>query len=194
MINPNLKVGENEMTDFSGNDPHKIRRVIPEETTMLLPDLVELLQDSVENGASVGFLLPFSRASNKAYWEKTLKEIENGNRILLVVERNGRVVGSVQLELATKPNALHRAEVQKLLVHSTQRKQGLGQALMSAVEDAARDLGRTLLVLDTLQGDNGERLYARCGYVRAGEIPNYARLSDGSLHATVMFYKFVDMT
>jgi GNAT superfamily N-acetyltransferase len=171
-----------------------IKSISVEDGIALLPDLIELLQDSVENGASVGFLLPFSRASNNAYWEQTLKEIENGNRILLVAERNGRVIGSVQLELATKPNALHRAEVQKLLVHSTQRKQGLGQALMSAVEDVARDYGRTLLVLDTLQGDNGERLYAKCGYVRVGEIPNYARLSDGSLQATVMFYKFVDVT
>ena len=171
---------------------HSIRRISAADGTALLPDLVELLQDSVESGASVGFLLPFSRSSNRVYWEQTLKEIESGNRTLLVAEKNGRVVGSVQLELATKPNALHRAEVQKLLVHSVHRKQGLGGELMSAVEKVARDLGRTLLVLDTLQGDNGERLYAKCGYVRVGEIPGYASLSDGSLQATVLFYKFLN--
>ena len=169
-----------------------IRSISAEDGTALLPDLVELLRDSVENGASVGFLLPFSRSSNRAYWEQMLKEIESGNRTLLVAEKNGRVVGSVQLELAAKPNALHRAEVQKLLVHSVHRKRGLGRALMGAIEEVARNLGRTLLVLDTLQGDNGERLYAKCGYVRVGEIPKYASLSDGSLHATVMFYKFLD--
>ena len=169
-----------------------IRSISVEDGVALLPDLVELLQDSVENGASVGFLLPFSRSSNRTYWEQTFTEIKNGNRTLLVAEKNGRVVGSVQLELATKPNALHRAEVQKLLVHSVHRKQGLGKALMSAVEEVARDLGRTLLVLDTLQGDNGEKLYAKCGYVRVGEIPGYASLSDGSLHATVLFYKFLN--
>ena len=169
-----------------------IRSISAEDGIALLPDLIELLQDSVENGASVGFLLPFSRSSNRAYWEQTLKEIKSGNRTLLVAEKNGRVVGSVQLELATKPNALHRAEVQKLLVHSVHRRQGLGGSLMSAVEEVARDLGRTLLVLDTLQGDNGEKLYEKCGYVRVGEIPKYASLSDGSLHATVMFYKFLD--
>ena len=169
-----------------------IRSISAEDGTALLPDLVELLQDSVENGASVGFLLPFSRSSNRAYWRQTLKEIKTGNRTLLVAERNGRVVGSVQLEVATRPNALHRAEVQKLLVHSLHRKQGLGRALMSAIEEVARDLGRTLLVLDTLQGDNGERLYAKCGYVRVGEIPGYASLSNGSLHATVLFYKFLN--
>ena len=169
-----------------------IRNISAKDGIALLPDLVELLQDSVENGASVGFLLPFSRSSNRVYWEQMLNEIESGNRTLLVAEKNGLVVGSVQLELATKPNALHRAEVQKLLVHSVHRKQGLGRALMSAIEEVARDLGRTLLVLDTLQGDNGARLYAKCGYVRVGEIPGYASLSDGSLHATVLFYKFLN--
>ena len=171
---------------------HSIRSISAGDGTQLLPELVELLQDSVENGASVGFLLPFSRSSNTEYWHQTLGEIESGNRLLLVAEKNGRIVGSVQLELATKPNARHRAEVQKLLVHSLHRRQGLGQALMNAVEKVARELGRTLLVLDTLQGDNGEKLYARCDYVRVGEIPEYARLSDGSLHATVVFYKFLD--
>jgi len=171
---------------------HNIRSICAEKGSTLLPDLVELLQDSVENGASVGFLLPFSNSSNQTYWEQTLNEIESGSRILLIAEKNDHVVGSVQLELATKPNALHRAEVQKLLVHTRHRRQGLGRALMNAVEKVARDLGRTLLVLDTLQGDNGERLYGRCGYVRVGEIPKYASLSDGSLHATVMFYKFLD--
>jgi GNAT superfamily N-acetyltransferase len=171
---------------------HTIRHINAEEGTQKLPQLVELLQDSVENGASVGFLLPFSHSTNTAYWRETLKETESGNRILLVAEKEGRVVGSVQLELAAKPNALHRAEVQKLLVHSVHRKQGIGQSLMSAVENLARDLGRTLLVLDTLQGDNGERLYSKYGYVRVGEIPGYASLSDGSLHATVVFYKFLD--
>jgi acetyltransferase len=170
---------------------HHIRRISAEDGARLLPDLVGLLQDSVESGASVGFLLPFSLSSNKTYWDETLKEIETGDRILLVAEKDRCVVGSVQLELATKPNALHRAEVQKLLVHSLHRKQGIGQALMTAIEEVAHDLGRTLLVLDTLQGDNGERLYARCGYIRVGEIPKYARLSDGSLEATVIFYKFL---
>ena len=171
---------------------YNIRTVSAEEGSELLPDLVELLHDSVENGASVGFLLPFSVVANTAYWVGTLKEVQSGTRILLVAEEDDGVVGSVQLDLATKPNALHRAEVQKLLVHTRHRKQGIGQALMIAIEGVARESGRTLLVLDTLHGDNGERLYSRCGFTRVGEIPTYAQLSDGSLHATVVFYKLLD--
>ena len=169
-----------------------IRSISAEEGIRLLPELVALLQDAVEDGASVGFLLPLAQAMNERYWEDCLTEVHTGNRILLVAQTDGNLAGSVQLDLATKPNALHRAEVQKLLVHTRYRKQGFGSRLMAAVEDVARQLGRTLLVLDTLEGDNGERLYERCGYIRVGEIPKYARLSDGSLRGTVVFYKLLN--
>jgi GNAT superfamily N-acetyltransferase len=50
------------------------------------------------------------------------------------------------------PNASHRAEVQKLLVLRSWRRQGIGLALMTAIEQAARQTGRSLLVLDTRLG------------------------------------------
>jgi GNAT superfamily N-acetyltransferase len=172
---------------------HRIRRILePYDETKLLRGLVALLQDSVESGASVGFLVPLTLETNERYWLETLKEVREGNRVLLVADVDDQLVGTVQLDLAKRPNGLHRAEVQKLLVYTSYRKQGLGQELMRAVEKTACDLGRSLLVLDTLQGDSGERLYERCGYTRAGVIPDYARLSDGSLHATVIFYKVLD--
>jgi acetyltransferase len=87
------------------------------------------------------------------------------------------------------PNALHRAEVQKLLVLRSWRRQGIGQTLMMAVEQAARQAGRQLLVLDTRLGDVAERLYARMGYRRVGVIPKFALNSVGSLGATVIFYR-----
>jgi len=96
----------------------------------------------------------------------------------------------VQLAPAGKPNARHRAEVQKLLVLQAFRGQGIGKDLMRTVEAKALQLGRSLLVLDTRQGDPAETLYTRLGYVKAGVIPDYARApsSDG-LDPTVIFYK-----
>ncbi len=101
-------------------------------------------------------------------------------------------MGSVQLALATRGNGLHRAEVQKLIVHRQARHQGIGRALMAALEDTAWQEGRWLLVLDTRQGDAAEQLYEKIGYVRSGTIPQYARSADGSLHTTVFFYKLLD--
>jgi ribosomal protein S18 acetylase RimI-like enzyme len=97
----------------------------------------------------------------------------------------------VQLDLVTKPNRIHRAEVQKLLVHTRVRRQGLGLALMNAVEAVAREAGRSLLLLDTREGDPAENLYLALRYTKLGVIPNYARSLNGLLEGSVFFYRFL---
>jgi ribosomal protein S18 acetylase RimI-like enzyme len=167
----------------------KIERLSQEQAKVVLPQLIELLQDSVHNGASVGFIPPLSFDVAEEFWLETFREIAQGNRILLVASEASNVTGAVQLALVTKQNGLHRAEVQKLLVHTRFRKRGIARSLMSAVEDAARGEGRTLLVLDTEQGSVAEDLYAKHGYTRAGIIPQYAITADGRLVSTVVFYR-----
>lgn len=95
------------------------------------------------------------------------------------------------LALASQQNGQHRAEVQKLMVHTRARRHGIGQALMAAIEAEAWTAGRTLLVLDTRRGDAAEVLYLKLGYVRAGIIPQYAQSANGNLDDTVVFYRFV---
>jgi GNAT superfamily N-acetyltransferase len=160
-----------------------------EDAARWQPQLIGLLQDAVDSGASVGFLAPFSDGEAQRYWTKVLAQVGDNSRLVLAAVYDGAIVGSVQLELASMPNALHRAEVQKLLVLRSWRRQGIGQALMTAIEQAARREGRQLLVLDTRLGDAAERLYARMGYRRVGVIPNFALSSAGTLDTTVIFYR-----
>jgi acetyltransferase len=157
----------------------------------VLADLIEILRDSVANGASVGFLPPLSEAEARDYWASIIAEQARETRVLLVARLGERVIGTVQLELASKPNARHRAEVQKLLVHSQARQQGIGRALLTAIEEAARLAHRTLLVLDTRLGDPSEQLYLSHGYTRAGSIPQYVRSANGELDATVFYYRLI---
>ncbi|MDP9125093.1 MAG: GNAT family N-acetyltransferase, partial [Pseudomonadota bacterium] len=63
-----------------------------------------------------------------------------------------------------------------------------GAALMRAAEAAARDAGKTLLVLDS-SDDTAARLYARLGWQAAGTIPRYALLPAGGECATTVFYR-----
>lgn len=170
---------------------HKIESLSEEEARPLLPKLVELLQDSVHHGSSVGFLPPLAPEAAAEYWLETLSEVARGTRLLLVSREGGNVAGSVQLALATKQNGLHRAEVQKLIVHTGFRNRGVARALLTAAEERARASGRTTLVLDTEQGSVAERLYEKCGYTRAGIIPRFARNTEGSLISTVVFYKLL---
>jgi ribosomal protein S18 acetylase RimI-like enzyme len=153
-----------------------------------LDDLIALLQDAVDSGASVGFLPPVSRVAASDYWCSVGGDLDAGHRFLLGAMHGSRLVGSVQLELARKPNASHRAEVQRLLVLQSVRRRGIGEQLMRQLHDLARQHGRTLLVLDTREGDPSELLYRKLGYTRAGVIPGYARSVGGALDATAFYY------
>jgi ribosomal protein S18 acetylase RimI-like enzyme len=159
------------------------------EAQQKIDELVDLLSDAVDSGASVGFLPPLSREGAHDYWLDTIAEVEAGRRLLLTALHDHRLVGSVQLELASKANASHRAEVQRLLVHRGWRRRGIGERLMQRLEEVALERERTLLVLDTRQGDASEQLYQKLGYVQAGTIPGYARSADGRLDATVFYYR-----
>ena len=168
-----------------------IERLTADQARVLLPELVALLQDTVDDGASVGFLRPLSTEIAERYWLEVIRDVAEQSRILLVTRRDGVVVGSVQLGLCTKPNGVHRAEVQKLLVHTGSRRRGIGRRLMAAIEEQARLAQRTLLYLDTEPDKAAHEMYERSGWLRAGEIPDYARTPDGQLHSTILFYRRV---
>ena len=147
--------------------------------------LAEMLIAVVEDGASVGFLPPLSRDEAIAYWREVVKPDVR----LLVAERDEMIVGTAQLFLAMKANGAHRAEVGRCSVHPQAQRQGIGRALMLAIEPVARREGRSLLYLDTREGDGSNRLYQSVGYVEAGKIPAFARSRNGELHTTVFYYK-----
>ena len=154
-----------------------------------IAELAEVLVDCVAGGASVSFMPPFGHEDAKAYFTKIAGEVARGEAAILVARVDGRVVGTVQLGLAMPPNQPHRADVRKLLVHRSARGRGIGRALMTAAEEAARARGRTLLVLDTALAGEAERLYTRAGWNRVGVIPGYALFPDGSPCDTVVFWK-----
>lgn len=152
--------------------------------------LGDVLHDCVNAGAAVSFILPFPRDAAVAFWRDTVwPAVEAGACLVLIARRAGRIVGTVQLDLATPPNQPHRAEVKKLLVHPEARRDGIARALMLALEEHARQACRTLLTLDTASGF-AEQLYLSLGYVSVGIIPGYSRRPDSpELEATTVMYK-----
>ena len=152
-----------------------------------IEQLAEVLHDCVHGGASVSFMLPFPMGEARSFWQAVAQGVERGERALMVGEIDGRIVGTVQLVLAQPPNQQHRADVAKMLVHRAARGRGLGAHLLQAAESAARDCGKTLLVLDTASAE-AERLYERAGWVRCGRVPGFALLP-GGLCDTHFFFK-----
>jgi GNAT superfamily N-acetyltransferase len=166
----------------------RIRSLSGAEALERISSLSDILIDCVEGGASVGFMAPLVRAKADAFWRRIASAVAEGERILLVAEEEERWLGTVQIVLAQPENQPHRADISKMLVLREARRNGIGQALMRAAEEAARAADKTLLVLDTAASDP-ERLYARLNWTSVGDIPGYALFPDGRPCATRIFYK-----
>ena len=171
-------------------DTISIRSLSGEEAHARSVALCEVLMDCVEGGASVGFMSPLSQGRAQTFWRLVADDVAAGRRKLLVAEDATKgVLGTVHLVLAQPDNQGHRADVSKMLVHRSARRRGIGAALMREIEGAARALGKTLLVLDTVTGSDAERLYGRLGWTKVGVIPDFALWPDGRPCATTYFYK-----
>lgn len=153
--------------------------------------LAGVLRTVVYDGAGVSFIVPFSIDDARAFWlAGVVPGVKARTRRVLIARLDSRIVGTVQIDLATPPNQRHRAEVLKLLVHPDARRRGIARALMVAVEPLAVIEGRTLLTLDTWTGRAAETLYRSLGYTAAGVIPGYARGSlTPELEPTTIMYK-----
>lgn len=147
--------------------------------------LSELLVKVVDDGASIGFLPPMKLSDARQYWQTVL----NPDVILFIAKINNEIVGTIQVHLSTKQNGLHRAEIAKLMTGPNARRKGVARALMKAAEERAVSEGRTLLILDTREGDPSNHLYQSIGFIPAGRIPNFALSEKGELDTTVIYYK-----
>ncbi|MGW0945313.1 N-acetyltransferase family protein [Streptomyces sp. NPDC002623] len=152
-------------------------------------ELADLLIDTVDGGASVGFLAPLDRAEAVAWWRERAQGVAAGRLAVWAAEDADRVLGTVSLAFADKPNSRHRAELVKLMVHRDARGKGLGRALLTLAEEAAAAAGVTLLHLDTETDSPAEHLYRATGWTGAGVIPDYAASPSGVLRPTTLYYK-----
>jgi hypothetical protein len=189
-----MKAASMKAASVISPDPIRIETWQADDPVRVKSDLemlADVLHACVHAGASVSFVLPFSHAEAKAFWsDQVLPGVIAGTRCVVLACASDRIVGTVQLDLATPPNQPHRAEVKKLLVHPDVRRRGTARVLMGAVEAEARKARRTLLTLDTVTGGPAESLYRSLGYATAGVIPRYAFNFDSSvLESTTIFYK-----
>ena len=172
------------MSDYS------VRRLSAAEAETAIPALADILLDIVEGGASVGFMAPLSREKAEAFWRGIAQGVAAGVRALMIAEdpATGEALGTAQVVWDLPENQPHRADVAKVLVKRRARGRGIAAALMRACDEAAREAGKSILVLDTASAQ-AERLYERAGWTRVGPVPDFALLPDGRFCDTVFHYK-----
>lgn len=164
-------------------------RRLDEVTEAHVEALADVLIDCVEGGASVSFMHPLTRERATAFWRRVARDVGTGARVLLVAEDAEGICGTVQLALDLPENQPHRADLAKMLVHRRVRRRGLGAALMRAAEAEALASGHTLLVLDAVTDGDAARLYARLGWIRVGDVPDFALFPKGGYCSTTYFYR-----
>ena len=170
----------------------RLRRLTPGDAHASIDGLADVLVDCVAGGASISFMWPLGRDKALAFWQQVADGVVRGERAVLVAEdAQGRIVGTAQLVLAQPENQPHRADVAKVLVHRSARRQGIARRLMAAIDDTARAEGKSVLVLDTVTDSDGDGLYAALGWVRVGVVPRYALMPDGAVCDATIFYKHV---
>ncbi|MFC8261415.1 GNAT family N-acetyltransferase [Streptomyces sp. NPDC057291] len=181
-----------EATHFAASSPHlEIVSVSGPELITYADELAALLVDTVDGGASVGFLAPLDRGAAAAWWRGRAAAVDAGDQRVWIARDGERVAGTIGLELTSLPNARHRAEVTKVMVRPSMRGRGLGRSLLAVAEGAAAEAGLTLLVLDTETGSPAERLYRSTGWTECGSIPDYAGDPAGTLKPTTIYYKVI---
>jgi GNAT superfamily N-acetyltransferase len=148
------------------------------------------LKDAVDGGASVNFVAGVTPEEAEAWWAARTAAVGSGVITVFVArDGNDRIVGSTLLERSTNPNSPHRAEIGKVIVHRSMRRQGLGRLLMGAAEDRARAEGRWMLILDTVAGSPAAAMYEALGWQTVGTIPGYALNVSGEPEAATYYYK-----
>jgi acetyltransferase len=171
--------------------PPTVRVVASTEIEELLPALAELLRESVDGGASLGFLPPLTHQEARRYWLSLRPELRGCSRLLFVAYVADRLAGSGQLALPSWPTARHRAELNKVMVATSLRGHGIGRRLLQAIHERAWQRGRSLLLLNARRGDPAEAFYKRLGYHEAGVIPGYSVGSAGEAYDNVAMYQLL---
>ena len=168
----------------------KVEALDPSSYADAITGLGALLKDAIDGGASVNFVAGVTNEQTEGWWAARAGRVADGTITVFVArDDEGRIVGSTLLERSINPNSPHRAEIGKVIVHRSMRRQGLAKALMQAAEERARAEGRWMLILDTVTGSPAASLYESLGWVTVGTIPGYALNTAGQPEAATYYYK-----
>jgi RimJ/RimL family protein N-acetyltransferase len=103
----------------------------------------------------------------------------------MALDADGAICGHADLRARPERAASHRCLL-GMGVHRDARRQGLGERLLGTALDWARTQpGLDWVDLEVLSSNApARRLYERCGFVFAGELPDLFRI-DGERHGYV---------
>lgn len=166
----------------------EIRRLAAFEVLERKEEFEELLKDAVQDGASVGFLFPLSADKLDRYWSGVAREMESGERELLAAFEVGKLIGALQIAYSQAESLSHRADLQKLIVHSRERRRGVARALLIQALERMPALGLVMYTITTFNEGPAEALVRSLHFTRFGVMPHFGLTPAGQLHDASMHY------
>ncbi|MDX2269710.1 MAG: GNAT family N-acetyltransferase [Bryobacter sp.] len=166
----------------------EIRRLAAAELLERKPEFQALLQDAVESGGTVGFVLPIELDKAERYWSGVAREMECGERELLAAFADGQIVGSLQIAYEKAESVKHRADLQKLMVLSPHRRQGIARLLLIDAVLRMPALGLLMYTITTRCPSPAEDLVHSLRFTRYGVLPHYGVTPAGELHDASLHY------
>lgn len=172
----------------------------------LLPQFTDIQISCIMQDDTLAMFLPpftpYKRDMVLNKWLDFAEEVQQKKRDIFFVtvdgseddgEGDAEAVGVVMLSYPFAETGPMRSGVEKLLVSPKWRNHGIAKKLMNAVEQKAREVGRTVLMLSTEVGSPAEYVYPKLGYTRLGVVPRHGiSPKDGRLTDELFFYKHLE--
>ncbi len=115
---------------------------------------------------------PLTREEESKHLNESLESIEKNEKRIIVVEIEGKYVGSGDLRRETIRRKKHMGNIGISLLKEF-REEGIGAELLATLIEEGRKLGLKLLHLTCLENnDRALHLYEKLGFKRCGFIPN----------------------
>ena len=126
------------------------------------------------------------------WWEGRVKDGVDAEEIVVGAFDEGLLIGVAGLRFETRPKTRHKANLYGMYVPASFTKRGIGQRLVMAILDEARQHeGARIVQLSVTEGNrDAESLYARCGFAPYGIEP-FAIMVDGGFASKV--YMWIDL-
>ena len=153
-----------------------------------LDGMLEYINDLIAEDTYIGMYgKPVTRHEEEKVLKESLEKVEKGEQVWIVVEINGRYIGSGEVRQSTMRRQKHVADL-GISLRKEYRNEGIGTELMNVLLDEARTMGLRLVTLGCFENNEAAcHLYEKMGFARAGVIPSAIKWKDGYV-GEVKFY------
>ncbi len=141
-------------------------------------------------GGAVGFLPPVTAEQIRPTARTALARVSDGSATLVVLGESDRIVAWCVLEESPSELRRHWRTVVRVQVAPDRQGAGLGEQLMRAAADVARDeLKLAALCLSVRGGTGIEHFYRRLGYREIGRLPGAIRVGPDDDREEILMWR-----